>query len=683
MKSISRPLVLAVMLTVSLVLTGCGFLALFPRRAEPTPTVTPTWTPAGVPTATPLIQPTLPATETPTAAACTNRAAFVADVTIPDGTTVGAGAAFAKTWRLRNSGTCTWDSGYALVFTGGHIMGGPPMQPLPGAVAPGAEVDLTVNLIAPLSGGTYRGEWKLRTPQGEVFGVGERGDQPFWVEITVPLPATATPLPTATSTPIPPTPTNTPGGPPTATPTPFPTITDWRGEYYRSPDLSGSPALIRNDVAVDFNWGGGAPDTSLPSDDFSVRWTRTLNFTSGLYRFHVLSDDGVRLWVDDVLIIDRWQDGIHDLSADYVLLDGQHRLRVEYYEHTGAANIRLTWERRAPTSFTHWKGQYWANRHFSGDPVFLRNDREIDFVWGEGPVVAGMPTDDFAVRWTRTVHFDAGTYRFRALVDDGVRIWVDDVLVVNSWRDGSVREVTGDIALARGDHKVRVEYYERTGAARIRVWWVYRSAETPTPTSTPTPTNTPTPTKTPTPTPTPSGTASIGGMVWHDLCALTGEPVPPIIIMRQPVGCVIGEDDTYRADGIRDPNEPGIKGVVVTLTQGACPAPPPSAGTPTPSPSPSPSPTPAGRRSSPSSQPLVAITDEEGRYTFRRLNAGTYCLMVSTSDPRNAALLLPGLWTYPNSAGAVTVTLRRGQDVRGMDFGWDYLLLPTPAERVH
>ena len=680
MKRTFHPVMLVTALAVSLVLTGCGFLAFFPRRAAPTPTVTPTWTPAGVPTATPLIQPTLPITATPTV--CTNRAEFVADVTIPDGTTLGPGTPFAKTWRLRNNGTCTWDSGYALIFASGYIMDGPPAQPLTGTVAPGASVDLTVNLIAPTTGGTYRGEWMLRTPQGEIFGVGERGDRPFWVEIVVGPPATATSPPTVTPTPIPPTPTSPPTSVPTATPTPFPTITDWRGEYYRSPDLSGSPALIRNDASIDFNWGGGAPDTSLPSDNFSVRWTRTLNFEAGLYRFRIAADDGVRLWVDDVLLLDSWQDGIHDLHTDYALLDGQHRLRVEYYERSGAASIRLTWERRAPTSFPDWKGQYWANRHFSGDPVFVRNDREIDFVWGEGPVVAGMPSDNFAVRWTRTRHFEAATYRFHALVDDGVRIWVDDVLVVESWRDGSVRKVTGEVALTSGDHRVRVEYYERTGAARIRVWWERVTTPAPTPTNTPHPT--PTPTKTPTPTPTPVGTASIGGVVWHDVCPLTGQPVPPIIIMRLPVGCVVGEDGTYHADGIRDPNEPGIKRVVVTLTQGTCPASMPPTGTPIPmggTATPPASP-PSRGGSAVSSPPLTAITNEEGVYIFRRLSAGTYCVTVSTSDPRNAAILLPGLWTYPNSAGAVTVTLHRGEDVRDVDFGWDYLLLPSTMGSV-
>lgn len=684
MKRTFHPAVLAIALAVSLVLTGCGFLALFPRRAAPTPTVTPTWTPAGIPTATPLIEPTpLPGTATPTA--CTNRAEFVADVTIPDGTVLSPGAAFNKMWRLRNSGTCTWDSGYALIFASGYIMDGPPAQPLPGVVAPGASVDLTISLIAPTTSGTYRGEWKLRTPQGEVFGLGEQGERSFWVEIAVQPPATATSAPTATLTPIPPTPTSPPPGAPTATPTPFPTITDWRGEYYRSPDLSGSPVLIRNDAAIDFNWGGGAPDTSLPSDNFSVRWTRTLDFNAGLYRFRVAADDGVRLWVDDVLILDRWQDGIHDLHADYALLDGQHRLRVEYYERSGAASIRLTWERRAPTSFEDWKGQYWANRHFSGDPVFVRNDREIDFVWGEGPVVAGMPSDNFAVRWTRTRHFEAATYRFHALVDDGVRIWVDDVLVVESWRDGSVRKATGEVTLTRGDHRVRVEYYERTGAARIRVWWDRVTTPVPTPTNTPRPT--PTPTKTPTPTPTPAGTASIAGTVWHDVCPLTGQPVPPIIIMSLPVGCMVGEDGMYRADGIRNPDEPGIEGVVVTLTRGACPSPMPPGGTPTPmqgTATPPASPPsgrgPGGGITSP--LPLTAITDEGGAYKFRRLSAGTYCVMVSTSDPHNAAILLPGLWTYPNSAGAITVMVRRGENVTGVDFGWDYLLLPPRMGHV-
>lgn len=128
-----------------------------------------------------------PPTATPEpAAGCTDRAAFIADVSIPDGTEVAAGDAFTKTWRLRNAGTCTWTSSYALVFSHGDQMGGPSAIPLPGIVSPGQAIDLSVNLTAPASEGDYQGFWKLRNQDGVLFGVGGNGQTAFWVKITVP-----------------------------------------------------------------------------------------------------------------------------------------------------------------------------------------------------------------------------------------------------------------------------------------------------------------------------------------------------------------------------------------------------------------------------------------------------------------------------------------------------------------
>jgi hypothetical protein len=119
---------------------------------------------------------------TPTPA-CNDLAAFVSDVTIPDNTYMSPSQAYTKTWRLKNAGTCTWTTGYALVFDSGNIMSGPTSQNLAGNVAPGATVDLSVNLIAPGSNGTHRGNWKLRNDKGTIFGLGGAG--PFYVQIVV------------------------------------------------------------------------------------------------------------------------------------------------------------------------------------------------------------------------------------------------------------------------------------------------------------------------------------------------------------------------------------------------------------------------------------------------------------------------------------------------------------------
>jgi hypothetical protein len=110
---------------------------------------------------------------------------FVADVTIPDGTNMAPGAAFVKTWRLKNIGTCTWSTSYALVYASGEKMGTTTVVNLPSSVAPGATIDLTVNLTAPTTAGHYRGYWQLRNAANVLFGIGTKANSSFWVEINV------------------------------------------------------------------------------------------------------------------------------------------------------------------------------------------------------------------------------------------------------------------------------------------------------------------------------------------------------------------------------------------------------------------------------------------------------------------------------------------------------------------
>ena len=126
-----------------------------------------------------------------------DRAQFVTDVTIPDGTKLAPGEAFEKTWRLKNTGSCTWTTSYALVFDSGDAMDAPASVNLPGSVAPGQTIDLSVEMTAPETPGTYRGNWKLRNASNARFGLGGDASQPFYVIIKV----VGTPTPTATSGP--------------------------------------------------------------------------------------------------------------------------------------------------------------------------------------------------------------------------------------------------------------------------------------------------------------------------------------------------------------------------------------------------------------------------------------------------------------------------------------------------
>lgn len=156
------------------------------RNVTPAPLWAATLPPPYTPT-----PPSAAASPIPSAATASlpcNRATFVRDVTVPDGSEFRPGADFTKTWQLRNTGACTWSRGYALVFEAGDRMSGAESQPLEREVIPGESIDLALALEAPENVGDYRGLWKLRSGGGERFGIGEQGTNPFWVAIRVSLP---------------------------------------------------------------------------------------------------------------------------------------------------------------------------------------------------------------------------------------------------------------------------------------------------------------------------------------------------------------------------------------------------------------------------------------------------------------------------------------------------------------
>jgi hypothetical protein len=246
---------------------------------------------------------------------------------------------------------------------------------------------------------------------------------------------------------------------------------EWYAEYFPNVSLAGSPALSRTEQGLTFDWGTGSPGTGIPADGFSARFTRDMWFDNGTYRFTYRADDGLRLWVNDVLIINEWNDGgAVWMTVDHFIPGGVHRVRVEYYERTGLASMQVAWSKIE--SGHVWDASFWDNTTLSGTPVLQRQDVAIDFDWGTGSPDPKVPADNFSARWTRTLGFQPGTYRFYASVDDGVRIFVNGHRVVNAWQTQMLPNTHfGDIALGPGNHKVVVEYFEQGGAAAVHVWW--------------------------------------------------------------------------------------------------------------------------------------------------------------------------------------------------------------------
>jgi hypothetical protein len=167
--------------------------------ASPTPIV-PTNTLIPTSTSTPVATNTLIATRTNTPIPClmvgyTNA---TIDQTVPDNTKMAPGQVFTKKWRLINTGTCTWTSSYQLVFDRGDGMGvatGYSQSLTSGSISPGQSVDVSVNLTAPTTSGTYTGYWRFRDPNGTYFGIG--GSSSWIVKIKVVSATTVTLVPVA------------------------------------------------------------------------------------------------------------------------------------------------------------------------------------------------------------------------------------------------------------------------------------------------------------------------------------------------------------------------------------------------------------------------------------------------------------------------------------------------------
>lgn len=125
----------------------------------------------------------------------------------------------------------------------------------------------------------------------------------------------------------------------------------WNAAYFANAELVGSPIVTRNERTLNFNWASNSPDSLLPTDQFSARWTGTFSFESGQWEFSAGADDGIRLWVDDELVIDQWQPkgDFTVYSIQKTLKGGEHHLRLEYFDAGGFAGVSLDWE-PVPTS---------------------------------------------------------------------------------------------------------------------------------------------------------------------------------------------------------------------------------------------------------------------------------------------------------------------------------------------
>ncbi len=121
-------------------------------------------------------------------------------------------------------------------------------------------------------------------------------------------------------------------------------VTGWWGEYFNNETVMDPAALVRDDAQIDFDWAYGSPGAEINDDSFSARWTRDIYYSAGMYEFSLTHDDGVRMWIDEELVLDQWGTCCRTEIVQVDLSAGLHSLRIEMFDHAGAAVARMEWQ---------------------------------------------------------------------------------------------------------------------------------------------------------------------------------------------------------------------------------------------------------------------------------------------------------------------------------------------------
>jgi GH43 family beta-xylosidase len=252
-------------------------------------------------------------------------------------------------------------------------------------------------------------------------------------------------------------------------------------QYFHNADFTGL-AETRTE-AVWFNWASGNPAAGVDADSFSVRWTGQLEAQySELYTFNVLSDEGVRVWVDGQLIVDDWAPHLRRNSSGTISLQAGQRydIRVDYYDSTGLAQIQLSWASASqpfqaiPSSrlYESPSGLLASYSDNTGGQL-SRIDAAVDFNWELGQPHSSIDADGFDVTWDGRLRADySEQYTFSTISDDGVRLWIAGELVIDNWTVHGATENQGTKSLEAGKwYDVKLEYFENTGFAEIELRW--------------------------------------------------------------------------------------------------------------------------------------------------------------------------------------------------------------------
>jgi uncharacterized protein (DUF1800 family) len=285
-------------------------------------------------------------------------------------------------------------------------------------------------------------------------------------------------------------------------PSPTPMGAGLTGQYFNNAsstygsaqNFSGT-SVTRVDPTINFNWGSGSPNQTLVNaDNFSAIWEGRLVPTStGNYQFDLQADDGARLYLDGQLVIDAWTAGsstVTPIQSAPIALSAStnYPIRVEFYEGTNAALVQLRWKTPTASSFaniptinvlrptaniSNWLATYFNNTTMSGVAVYTNYESQVNYNWGTGTPDPAIGITTYSVRWSGQIQPQySEQYYFVANTDDGVKLWINDLPVIDAWTNKGASDVTGTINLQGGTrYNIKMEYYQNTGGASAQLSW--------------------------------------------------------------------------------------------------------------------------------------------------------------------------------------------------------------------
>lgn len=243
--------------------------------------------------------------------------------------------------------------------------------------------------------------------------------------------------------------------------TPIATADAWQAQYFANTKLQGTP-VQKTHPAINFDWGSGSPDSKIPNDYFSARFTRVMQFDRGVYQLVGEVDDHVKVYIDNKLVFEISKAGHHTINQAIQVPVGKHEVYVEYVELTGKAKLKLDFKK--PNG---WTAKYYSNTTQKGTPLIKTHAQDkLAFDWGHGSPDASIPVDNFSAEFENIMTFNEGVYQLTGRVDDVARVFIDDKLVYKVETPGS-HPVDQLIEVPQGSHRVKVQYVEFTGSAKI------------------------------------------------------------------------------------------------------------------------------------------------------------------------------------------------------------------------